>query len=63
MEASVESDDDFGVNESRKLVISMNRKRKKAGGFQAMGLSVSVFKGLTRKGYKIPTPIQRKVRR
>lgn len=26
-----------------------------------MGLSAPVFKGLTRKGYKLPTPIQRKV--
>jgi len=25
------------------------------------GLSYQIFKGITRKGYKIPTPIQRKV--
>ncbi|THD22662.1 DEAD/DEAH box helicase [Fasciola hepatica] len=60
MEVDCDSDDEFGVTESRKLVSVANRKRKKAGGFQAMGLSFSVFKGLTRKGYKIPTPIQRK---
>merc|ERR1719458_1377624 len=38
----------------------MNRKKKKSGGFQAMGLSQDVFKGVMKKGYKVPTPIQRK---
>ena len=28
--------------------------------FQAMGLSQDVFKGVMKKGYKVPTPIQRK---
>uniref|UniRef100_H2ZC85 RNA helicase n=1 Tax=Ciona savignyi TaxID=51511 RepID=H2ZC85_CIOSA len=45
---------------TRKLVTQMNRKKKKSGGFQSMGLSHSVFKGVIRKGYKVPTPIQRK---
>lgn len=35
---------------------------KKAGAFQGMGLSYDVIKGITKRGYKIPTPIQRKVR-
>lgn len=34
---------------------------KKSGGFQSMGLSFDVLKGITKRGYKIPTPIQRKV--
>lgn len=34
---------------------------KKGGGFQCMGLSFPVLKGITKRGYKIPTPIQRKV--
>lgn len=34
---------------------------KKGGGFQCMGLSYPVIKGITKRGYKIPTPIQRKV--
>jgi hypothetical protein len=38
-----------------------NRKGSKTGGFQSMGLSPNVFKAITHKGYKIPTPIQRKV--
>lgn len=35
---------------------------KKSGGFQAMGLSFPVLKGVLKRGYKVPTPIQRKVR-
>ncbi|KAL6740170.1 hypothetical protein Aduo_013554 [Ancylostoma duodenale] len=37
-----------------------NRKHKKAGGWQAMGLDHTVFKGIEKKGYRQPTPIQRK---
>lgn len=36
-------------------------KAKKGGGFQSMGLSFNILKGITKRGYKIPTPIQRKV--
>lgn len=35
--------------------------KKKTGGFQSMGLSELVLKGVIRRGYKVPTPIQRKV--
>lgn len=35
-------------------------KVKKSGGFQAMGLSGPILKGIQKRGYKIPTPIQRK---
>lgn len=34
---------------------------KRSGGFQAMGLSFPVLKGVLKRGYKVPTPIQRKV--
>lgn len=34
--------------------------KKNSGGFQAMGLSYPVIKGITGRGYKVPTPIQRK---
>ena len=44
----------------KKMVASQNRKKKKSGGFQVMGLSYSVYKGVMKKGYKVPTPIQRK---
>jgi len=46
--------------ETSKLVQEMNRKKKKSGGFQSMGLSQEVFRGVIKKGYKVPTPIQRK---
>ncbi|RWS31625.1 ATP-dependent RNA helicase DDX54-like protein [Leptotrombidium deliense] len=36
------------------------QKKKKSGGFQSMGLSQPVLKGIFKKGYKLPTPIQRK---
>jgi ATP-dependent RNA helicase DDX54/DBP10 len=38
-----------------------NAFRKKSGGFQGMGLSFPVLKGIQKRGYKLPTPIQRKV--
>ena len=41
-------------------MLDHNRKKKKSGGFQSMGLSQDVFRGIIRKGYKVPTPIQRK---
>uniref|UniRef100_A0AAX7VBY2 RNA helicase n=1 Tax=Astatotilapia calliptera TaxID=8154 RepID=A0AAX7VBY2_ASTCA len=46
--------------DTRELVRAQNKKKKKSGGFQSMGLSYPVFKGVMKKGYKIPTPIQRK---
>ncbi|XP_017066380.1 ATP-dependent RNA helicase DDX54 [Drosophila eugracilis] len=35
-------------------------KAKKSGGFQSMGLGFELIKGITKRGYKVPTPIQRK---
>ncbi|PVD32687.1 hypothetical protein C0Q70_08132 [Pomacea canaliculata] len=61
MSSAEDSDDNVEVGEkTRRLVMAHNRKKKKSGGFQAMGLSHAVYKGVTRKGYKVPTPIQRK---
>lgn len=37
------------------------KKKKGSGGFQAMGLCFPVLKGISKRGYKQPTPIQRKV--
>lgn len=45
---------------TRKLVSEMSKKKNKSGGFESMGLSYGVFKGIKKKGYKLPTPIQRK---
>lgn len=36
------------------------RTVKKGGGFQAMGLSGGLLKAIARKGFSVPTPIQRK---
>lgn len=36
-------------------------KKKKSGGFESMGLTRNVFNGIKKKGYRVPTPIQRKV--
>eukprot|EP00808_Paulinella_micropora_P009186 g25106.t1 len=35
-------------------------KKAKSGGFQSMGLSGPVYRGVVKKGYKVPTPVQRK---
>ena len=47
--------------DTRALVKQQNRKKKKSGGFQSMGLSYNVYRGILKSGYKVPTPIQRKV--
>ncbi|CAB3257845.1 unnamed protein product [Arctia plantaginis] len=39
---------------------SKSKKKKASGGFQSMGLSFPIIKGITKRGYKQPTPIQRK---
>ncbi|KAJ2951993.1 hypothetical protein O0L34_g4256 [Tuta absoluta] len=39
---------------------SQKKKKKGSGGFQTMGFSFPVLKGITKRGYKQPTPIQRK---
>ena len=58
-------DEDWEENEQEKsqmskMVIQQNKKKKKSGGFQSMGLSYEIFKGVMKKGYNVPTPIQRK---
>ncbi|KAI9829864.1 MAG: ATP-dependent RNA helicase dbp10 [Sarea resinae] len=45
---------------NRKSSNVKGRSVKKGGGFQAMGLSSNVLKAVTRKGFSVPTPIQRK---
>ena len=46
--------------DTAKMVQEANRKKEKSGGFQSMGLSQEVWRGVMKKGYKVPTPIQRK---
>lgn len=45
---------------NRKAANLKGRTVKKGGGFQAMGLNPNLLKAITRKGYSVPTPIQRK---
>ena len=57
--------DDSGSDEESHCMdmatlVSQNRKKKKSGGFQSMGLSSEVLRGVLTKGYRVPTPIQRK---
>lgn len=52
--------DKAGSNDSNLLKSKPSAKAKKSGGFQSMGLSFEVVKGITKRGYRVPTPIQRK---
>lgn len=47
----------MGREESKK---KKKNKNAKSGGFESLGLNPNVFRGIKRKGYKVPTPIQRK---
>ncbi|NWR64424.1 DDX54 helicase, partial [Bucorvus abyssinicus] len=58
--AAEEDDGAEAEPDTRAMVRAQNQKKKKSGGFQSMGLSYPVFKGIMKKGYKVPTPIQRK---
>ncbi|KAL4779528.1 P-loop containing nucleoside triphosphate hydrolase protein [Aspergillus varians] len=45
---------------NRKSANLKGRTVKKGGGFQVMGLNANLLKAITRKGFSVPTPIQRK---
>lgn len=45
---------------NRKASNLKGRTVKKGGGFQAMGLNATLLKAIARKGFSVPTPIQRK---
>ncbi|OUM70167.1 hypothetical protein PIROE2DRAFT_37661 [Piromyces sp. E2] len=59
-EDSDDDEDDSEDEEIERKLREANRKHKKSGGFQSMGLSSFVYKAIIHKGYKVPTPIQRK---
>jgi ATP-dependent RNA helicase DDX54/DBP10 len=56
------SDTDYDQEEDiiQQSQIAANRKGKKSGGFQSMGLCLPIYKAIGHMGYKVPTPIQRK---
>ncbi|KAF1989271.1 ATP-dependent RNA helicase dbp10 [Aulographum hederae CBS 113979] len=45
---------------NRKTGNLKGKTAKKGGGFQSMGLNAALLKAITRKGFSVPTPIQRK---
>ncbi|MCJ1362587.1 ATP-dependent RNA helicase dbp10 [Acarospora aff. strigata] len=45
---------------NRKSSNIKGRSVKRGGGFQAMGLNANLLKAITRKGFSVPTPIQRR---
>ena len=55
-----DEENDLERKEFSKLISAQSKKKKKSGGFQSMGLHQEIFKGVLKKGYRIPTPIQRK---
>lgn len=48
------------VNLTSELKKQKQAKKSISGGFESLGLSPNVFRGVKRKDYKVPTPIQRK---
>lgn len=60
-----ESDDDVFIASTltaanRKASAIKGNSVKKGGGFQAMGLDANLLKAISRKGFSVPTPIQRR---
>ena len=66
LELEVSDSDDAGfiaetqAASNRKASNLKGKSVKKGGGFQAMGLNANLFKAITRKGFSVPTPVQRK---
>ncbi|KAI9871435.1 MAG: ATP-dependent RNA helicase dbp10 [Pleopsidium flavum] len=70
LDLGIESDEDADGDEAfiaaqqaasnRKASNIKGRSVKKGGGFQAMGLNAHLLKAISRKGFSVPTPIQRK---
>ncbi|KAL6079659.1 ATP-dependent RNA helicase DDX54 [Balamuthia mandrillaris] len=60
-EVEFSPDEDEGQHTKGKKAQKKARKlAAQIGGFQKLGLSQEVLKGVLRKGYRLPTPIQRK---
>ncbi|EWC45374.1 ATP-dependent RNA helicase dbp10 [Drechslerella stenobrocha 248] len=59
-----EADDKFIKSQlasaNRKASNIKSKSLKKSGGFQSMGLNATLLKAIQRKGFSVPTPIQRK---
>lgn len=62
IEESEDDDDDALIAATQAAANRKNESKtaKKAGAFQTMGLNTTLLKAVTRKGFSVPTPIQRK---
>lgn len=61
IEDASDSDDAFiAATQSQANRKNDSKTAKKAGAFQGMGLNTHLLKAITRKGFNVPTPIQRK---
>lgn len=56
----LEFPDDAVISSSQHKREKKKSKNKKSGGFETLGLSLPIFRAIKRKGYQVPTPIQRK---
>ncbi|KAF3964576.1 hypothetical protein ACB098_12G112100 [Castanea mollissima] len=50
----------LGSSKAEQKRIEKQKKKAKSGGFESLNLSPDVYRAIKRKGYKVPTPIQRK---
>lgn len=65
LEGDYSSDDEGFIAETqaasnRKAANLKGKTVKKGGGFSSMGLNATTLKAVARKGFSVPTPIQRK---
>lgn len=51
---------DLQVSANRKSANSSGKGARKSGGFQSFGVNGNLLKAIARKGFTVPTPIQRK---
>lgn len=62
-EEEVEDEEEVPMGVSSKAELKRRKKeskKAKSGGFESLGLCPDVYRGVKRKGYRVPTPIQRK---
>lgn len=60
-EAEAEAEALMGVSSKGELKRKQKQlKKAKSGGFESLGLCSEVYRAVKRKGYRVPTPIQRK---
>ncbi|XP_010913583.1 DEAD-box ATP-dependent RNA helicase 29 [Elaeis guineensis] len=62
-EEEVEDEEEVPMGVSSKAELKRRKKeskKAKSGGFESLGLCPEVYRGVKRKGYRVPTPIQRK---